>query len=507
MLQSITKARPSDEDTAHDDGKRHKKRRFLVPFVRALIQFALMAAVIIAAYVIMDRLIAAKPERTARPKVDVQIPVQAVTITLGEQRPTINLFGEVAASRSLEIRPSVSGEIVSVNPDLGAGQRIEQGVELFLVDRIDFEAAVAEAKANLAQTDATIIENQANLSAEQGQLEFAESQLLLARADLKRADQLRKNGTLTQKEVDDRSLIASQREQAVSQRRNNIAVAQARLSQQQAVRERLELGVERAIRDLNNTVVRAPFSGVVRSSSVEIGRIVSANDVAVSIYDDAALDVRFTLTDAQYGRIAADGDPLIGRNVALKWAVGGTDYSYTGTVTRIGADIASERGGVDVFARIDENEELPVQLRPGAFVSIEVPDRLYENAARVPETAIFDSNTAYLIIDGKLQARELHVAAYDGSDAIVTAGLSQGDRILSTRISEIEEGLAVRIVDANGVAEEADEIEKPEQGNRPSAEVLAAAKKISGLSDVDWEALPRQKRRLFIQEAREAAGK
>jgi hypothetical protein len=238
---------------------------------------------------------------------------------------------------------------------------------------------------------------------------------------------------------------------------------------------------------------------------VEIGRIVSASDVAVSIYDDVALDVRFTLTDAQYGRIAADGDPLIGRNVALKWAVGGTEYSYTGKVTRIGADIASERGGVDVFARIDENEDVPVQLRPGAFVSIDVPDRLYENAARVPETAIFDSNTAYLIVDGKLQARELQVAAYDGSDAIVTSGLSEGDRILSTRISEIEEGLDVRIVDANGIAEQGQETAAASQNNRPSPEILASAKKLSGLSDAEWEALPRAERRTFIQKARETA--
>lgn len=463
MLQSIAKTKQSDEDDTNNDGVAQKERGFLLTFLRAIIQFALMAGIIIAAYIVMDRLVAAKPERTARPQIDVQLPIQATTVSLGDQRPTVNLFGEVAASRLLEIRPSVSGEIVSVNPQLGAGQRIEQGDELFAIDRIDFEAAVAEARANLAQTDATIIENQANISAEQGQLEFAENQLRLARSDLERAEQLRGNGTLTQKEVDDRSLIVSQREQAVSQRRNNISIAEARLSQQQAVRARLEIGVERAVRDLASTVVRAPFSGVVRASNVEIGRNLSASDIAVTIYDDTALDVRFTLTDAQYGRIAADDDPLIGRDVALTWAVGGTDYAYTGQVTRIGADIAAERGGVDVFARIDENEDAPVQLRPGAFVSIEVPDRLYNNAARVPETAIFDSGTAYLIVDGKLQARELTVAAYDGSDAIVTSGLNEGDRILATRISEIEEGLAVRIVNADGIAEPGQETIEPVQ--------------------------------------------
>ncbi|MEM9574430.1 MAG: HlyD family efflux transporter periplasmic adaptor subunit [Pseudomonadota bacterium] len=505
MLKSVEQ--PVDNSLAEErvDQRPKQNRSLLVTSIRAFVQIALMIGVIAGAIVVMNNLIAAKPERSGRPQFDVVLPVQAADVTLADQRPLVRLFGEIVAARSIDIRASVAGEVMSVNPDLSTGSFVEQGEELFTIDRFDFESALAEAEADLKQTDAAIAENNATIALEKTQLAFAQTQLEFARSDLQRATQLRQRGTLTQKDVDDRELVVSQRDQTVDQRLNNIAIAEARLAQQLAGRQRLELALQRAERDLTNTVVTAPFPGIVRTSTVEIGRIVSSNDVTVSMYDDNALDVRFTLTDAQYGRIATDGDPLVGREVDLIWTVGGIDYDYTGLVSRIGADIASERGGVDVFARLAVDENVPVQLRPGAFVEVAVPDRLYPNAARVPETAIFDGNTVYKIVEGQLRAQKIQLAAYDGADAIVIEGLSQGDQILATRISEIEEGLKVRLVDANGVADpNAEQPSTPARGGPPSAETIAEAKKLSGLSDAEWDALPRQERRPFIQQAREA---
>ena len=505
MLQSVEQpGENSSANTALEPSPK-QKRSIFVTGIRAFSQIALMIAIIAAAIVGMNRLIAAKPERTGRPQFEVILPVIAAKVELADQRPLVRLFGEIAAARSIDIRTSVAGEVISVNPDLSAGSFVEQGEELFTIDRFEFESALAEAEANLQQTDATIAENNATIALEKTQFAFAENQLEFAKSDLQRATQLRQGGTLTQKDVDDRELVVSQRDQAVDQRLNNIAIAEARLAQQMAARQRLELALIRAQRDLDDTVVTAPFPGIVRTSTVEIGRIVSSNDVTVSMYDDNALDVRFTLTNAQYGRIATDGDPLIGRQVDLVWTVGGIDYEYTGLVSRIGADIASERGGVDVFARLADDESVPVQLRPGAFVEVAVPDRLYPNAARVPETAIFDGDTVYKIVESQLSAQKIHLAAYDGADAIVIEGLANGDQILATRISEIEEGLKVRIVDENGVADPAaEQPSTPARGGPPSAETITAAKKLSGLSDAEWDALPRQERRPFIQKAREA---
>lgn len=438
-------------DDGPDVAERPKRRPLAATTAHAVLQIVLMVAVLAGAYLVMERLIAAAPERTARPRPEVSVPVEAMTAQVRDQRPRVEVFGEVTAARAIDIRPPVSGEIVEINPALSAGNRVEQGELLFAIDPFDVELALAEARANLAQTEATVAEIEARLVSEQAQLESAREQLALARSDLERAEQLRANGTLTAKQVEDRTLVVSQRQQAVSQRVNNLAIEEARLDQQRAVLARQELGVRRAERNLGDSAVRAPFAGVIRSSTVETGRIVAANDVAVAMYDDSALDVRFTLTDAQYGRIATDADPLIGRQVSLTWTVGNVDYDYTARVERIGADIAADRGGVDVFARI-AGSEAPVQIRPGAFVAVSVPDRLYENAVRLPETALYDAGTMYVIEDGRLARRDVEIVAFDGNDVIVGAGLGDGERVLTTRLSNVEDGLRVTIPGSDAAA-------------------------------------------------------
>jgi len=498
MLKSV-----EDPQVAADEAAPPRPAGGAVTALRAIVQAALMVAVLVGSYVGMERLIAAAPERTARPQPDVSVPVEAVIVAAGDERPNVSLYGEVTAARAVDVRPPVSGEIIAIHPDLSAGRRIEAGDTLFEIDPFDLEVALAEAQANLAQTEATIAENEARLVSERAQLESARDQLDLARSDLARAEQLRGNGTLTAKQVEDRELIVSQREQAVSQRVNNIAIEEARLEQQRAIRIRLELGVRRAERDLGDTAVLAPFSGVVRSSTVETGRIVAANDVAVAMYDDRALDVRFTLTDAQYGRIATDADPLIGRGVTLVWTVGNLDYAYTAIVNRIGADIASARGGVDVFARIDVTDA-PVQLRPGAFVAVTVPDRLYEDAVRLPETALYDTGTMYVVADGRLERRTVEVAAFEGADVIVTGGLASGDRVMTTRLSTVEDGLKVTVPGAEPPA--TGDGATPIAGARPSEDMITAAKRLSGLTDAQWEALSRDERRTYLRQLRDRPG-
>lgn len=414
--------------------------------LRVIVQIVLMFAILFGSFTLMQRMIANQPQAATRPPIDRSIPVDTIKVVLADTRPSLRLFGEVVAGRTIEVRPPTGGEVTLVNESLAVGSRVAEGDLLFSIDPFDLEIALAEAQANLAQTRATIIENRARIVSEDVQLGNAREQLEFAQADYERALSLRDNGTLTAKQVEDRALIVSQRRQSVLQRQNNITVEEARLEQQLAVERRLELSVERAQRNLADASILAPFSGIVRTSSVEVGRQVSANDVAVSMYDNAALDVRFTLTDAQYGRIATDNDPLIGRDVEVTWRVGGNNYAYAAQVTRLGADVASERGGVDVFARISDASANEVQLRPGAFVSLSVPDRLYPKSARVPEQAVFDGPSVFLVVDGKLVRQDVIVLAYDGDQAVIS-GVSDGSELLATRLSNAEDGTSVRTGD------------------------------------------------------------
>ncbi len=471
----------------------------------AIVQAALMVAVLAGAYVIADRMIAGKPEPRKRQPFKTVYTVETVDAVLKDHQPSFTSYGQTVAARNVDLRALVSGEIVSISPKLRVGERINQGEPLVEINNFEYRGALSEAKANLKEAQARLAETQAQIALEKGRLEGTREQLEFAQADVVRAETLLKRRSTTQQQLEARKLIVSQRKQALAQNQDTVKVQEAREGQMQASMDRLQWRVEQAQRNLNSTTLVAPFSGVVRVASAEIGRVVTANDVVVSLYEADTLEVRFTLNDSQYGRLQTDRDGLIGRKVDVVWVVGGREWIYPATIERLGAEITSNRGGVEVFARVGETDNA-VAIRPGAFVEVRVPDVVFANSVSVPDTAIYGTDTVYVEVDGKLVEKTVKIAAFEGERVIVASGLESGEKVLITRISEVSEGLAVR--------REGDPVAPPKAKGKsngktaasgpPSEVEMTAIAKANKITLVQFRALPTEERRKLVRSYRSA---
>jgi RND family efflux transporter MFP subunit len=357
----------------------------------------------------------------------------------------LRLYGQTVAGRKVELRSLVAGEIVAVSDNLREGAPVQAGEVLLEIDQFDYQGALEEARANLAEAEAKLGESAARIASERDALARASEQLELARRDLERARELRGRGTLSERAVDDRVLVVSQREQAVEQRTNNLRIEEAREQQQRAANARLEWRVRQAERNLADTKLTAPFDAYVQGVAAQVGRTLNANDVIATLLDRTWIEVRFSLSDQQFGRILEGDGDIVGRPVSVNWRIGSEPVTYAGTIERIAPQIASESGGVDVYARLRGNSHLAA-LRSGAFVEVEIPDRVYRGVARLPDTAIYGTDRIYVINDGRLAARQVDVVGYDGADVLVRGELTDGERVIVSRISEAGEGLLVEEV-------------------------------------------------------------
>jgi len=363
----------------------------------------------------MNKLIDAKVEPPKRPPFKTVYTVDTVTAQAGNFQPSMVVYGEVQASKTVDLRSLVAGKIIEVNPKLQVGSRIEKGEMLFQIDKFDYETALGGAKSTLVETKARISENQANIAIEEARIKSLKQQLALAESDLERISALQKRGSATPRSVEERQLIVSQRAQSLEQSQLSLVAQRSRIEQLRAVLVRAERSIQQAERDLTDTALLAPMSGVIIENNASEGRLISANDMVVSMYRDDKLEVRFTLTDQRFGRIQSDKSGVIGRAVEVIWVVGGEEYKYPAKIDRIGAQITSDRGGVEV-----------------------------ENNFRVAETALYDNDKVYVAVDGVLKARSVKVLARDGDAIIIEGEVKDGDEILTTRIAEISEGLNVR---------------------------------------------------------------
>lgn len=333
--------------------------------------------------------------------------VSAVTVRHETVQPELDLFGEVIAGRRSELRALVAGPIVRVGANFRDGGLVKAGELLLQIDPFDYEALLAEHLSKLRES---------------------EVRLQVVGRDLQRARDLIVQKLVAQQFLDN---------------------AQLAVQQQEAVVEQHRIAVQRARRDLGDTRLLAPYAGVIGSVNADLGKQLSLNDKVADITDMGRLEVRFSLSNAEYGRLLATGEPVVGRPVRVIWEVGAEQLAYSGRIERVGAEIAATTGGVDAYAAITA-DDAATELRPGAFVRVRVADRRYEDVLRVPETALYGQGTVYVInAEDRLEARRVAIRGHTGNDMLVASdgspSLKDGDRVLTSQLREIGAGVKVTV--------------------------------------------------------------
>lgn len=414
-----------------------KKRR--VSFIGWMVRLIVAVAILAGAGFLVMQMLADKPEPPNREPRERTFTVKSTPAEYADFQPTLTYFGEILAARTLDIRSQVAGEVLEIKPNIAVGTFVKEGDLIAVIDDFTYRGAVTEAQTNLADARLGATEAKEKLSLENGNLEFVKSQYDLSLRDLERAKSLFADGSLTEKSVEDRELVTSQRLQSVRQSESNLLIQQSQLERQDVAIERLEWQLERAQRNLENTKIYAPFDGTVTSKNFELGRIVSNNEALISIFETSTLDVRFTMSDQQYGQLVADG--LLGREIKVTWEIDPMPIQTTATITRVGAQIDATKGGVEVFATI-ANEDA-TKLRPGTFVRIGVPGLLYENALQLPEAAVYDNSYVYIDEDSRMMRRDIQILARDGENLLVASQIEPGTSIITTRIAQAGDGVAI----------------------------------------------------------------
>ena len=333
-------------------------------------------------------------------------PVDVVVLSKADHQPTLELFGQVVAGRRSELRARVPGPIVEVGRNFREGAAVAEGELLVQIDPFEYHNDVAEQRA--LQTE-------------------ARADLDIKRRDLGRIRELFDENNVSEQNLDDALLAVEQRQSMLEQRR---------------------IGLSRAERALRDARLIAPYAGVLSGVAAELGKQLSQNDQVAEIIDTSRLEVRFTLSKSQLGRLLEANDDIAGRPVEISWQVGTQTLNYKAVVERISAEIDSSTGGVGLYAVIAQETE--TLLRPGAFVWANVPDKNYQNVFKAPESSLYGSDQVYVVVDDRLERRTIEVKGYAGDDILfIPAGnpaIADGDKVVSTQIREGGAGVKVEIL-------------------------------------------------------------
>ena len=214
-------------------------------------------------------------------------------------------------TKEVTVAAKVGGQVMRIFVD--EGKNVQIGDTLLLIDQSDLEIQFDQAKANADAADAQyklVVQG-----ARQEDIAQAEATLQNAESDLNRNEQLVKEGSITQKQLDDsrtRYILAKQTYDKVRKgsRPEEIDAASARLEQAKAQ-------VRAIKKKINDSYVTAPFAGIITQKSIEEGemimpnafllRISQLNQVYLNIYISEEELARVKV--GQEAKVYIDGEP------------------------------------------------------------------------------------------------------------------------------------------------------------------------------------------------------
>lgn len=407
----------------------------------ALVRFALAIAVVATTGLLAFNWVMNRPEAPQRMNRERTFTVNVVDAVQGTHRADITTYGQVIAARTLDLRTQVQGQVIEVSPNFVVGGEVSAGEVLVRIDPFAYDAAVLEAQAAIANAQLSLAEAREAKLLEELNIETARASLASAETDLERARSLLSSGAATQQTVDTRVLTVAERRQALNQREANLFTLEAQILRQQAAIAQAQHQLDVAERNLANTEIVAQFDATVTESNVSTGGHVNANENIGSLYETDALDVSFMLSDHQFGQLSTAG--IVGRPVRVIWSVEPRPIEANGAITRTAAQVDAATGGITLFARLDADEA--ALLRPGTFVSVVVEGLSHENSMLLPETAVYNDDHVYVAREGRMAAVPVTILARQNEKLIVSGEFAQGERIITTRLSQAGEGVAITI--------------------------------------------------------------
>ncbi|XZE34858.1 efflux RND transporter periplasmic adaptor subunit [Pirellulaceae bacterium SH501] len=192
--------------------------------------------------------------------------------------------------------------------------------------------------------------------------------------------------------------------------------------------------------ELNFTIIRAPFPGIVDRLRNQQGSLVSEGDVLTTLSDNSTMWVYFNVPEARYLEYraqVAQHDPDMTIELVL---ANHSKFNQSGKIGAIEADFNSETGNIAFRADFPNPEGL---LRHGQTGNVLIHRQLH-NAIVIPQRATFEilANRYVYVIDENnvIQQKQINIKTELEDIFVIESGIESGARIVLEGIRDVKVG-------------------------------------------------------------------
>lgn len=340
---------------------------------------------------------------------------------------SVTANGYVVARTRAAVSSKVPGRLAYLG--VSEGSFVNNGDIIARLENGDYQAQVAEATANVATSRAQQVEAEADRDQQQ--------------QDAKRLRDIR---------VQNKQLVSQQEVDAAETR---LATAEARVKAAAARVAAADAALRFAHVNLDNTQIRAPFTGTVLRKEAEVGEVVAPSvgggltrGAVVTMADLKSLEVEVDVNEAYIARLRSGQSARITLDAY-------PDTSFRGHVRQVVPTADRQRATVQVKVAIDDHSS-KILPEMGARVDFLEPEARLAGGPvvaatpriRLPAAVVHDEgghSIVWVVRDGRLEARAIEAGPVSGGFREIRSGLAGGELLLSGGVETPHAGMRVQV--------------------------------------------------------------
>jgi RND family efflux transporter MFP subunit len=357
-----------------------------------------------------------------------------VSVAAATEQPItrfLRVTGTLAAQEEAEVAAEIQGRVIATPVERGT--RVADGADLIRISPAEAQAQAVEAEANAAQLEGRLgLGGGAEFEIDRvPEVANARAQLTLAQGDFDRAKMLFEKQLLSQADFDQRSAQAE-----VARRQFEIARNGAMQQYQALLAARARVVL--AKKALADTVVRAPFAGVVGERLVSVGDYVSRGTKVASVLRTNPLRVQLTVPE-QYS-----ADVAVGRSVTFE-VDASPGQKFTGQVRYVSPALEANSRTLVVEAVVPNDTGA---LKPGSFATALIEQGSRSPGILTPATAlrtVAGTSRVFVVSGDKAEERIVTIGQPVGDLIEITSGPEAGEKVATSNVSTLADGVRVSV--------------------------------------------------------------
>ena len=317
--------------------------------------------------------------------------------------------GEVRPLNEINLISQVSGQIVKAANEFVDGGIIKAGSPLVWIDDRDYKLAVISAESRVAQAS-----------------------------------------KLLEREIAESELAKNDWEELGLGEASPLTLRIPQLKEAEAAEKAALADLEKAKLNLERTVVKLPFQGIIRQKKTGVGQFVGTGSILATAFSTEEVLIALPLTDTELSYLGLplayeEENVFSGPKVNFYSLVSNKKSEWTGRIVRTSGSIDPLTRLVYVYAEVVNPYQQSPPLAIGMFVDAVIEGKTIKDGFLVPNSAINNNSDIFIInASDSLEIRKIEVLGTENDYVIIKGEISEGERVVVSPLNNAKSGMALK---------------------------------------------------------------